>query len=1644
MDDEGVVKAPMTRLRRRLSVEADEVKSPVATPTKKRGGRLATKPQLDLIDENATENVPKRQTRKTKAKEIVEAEVSEEKTLTPSRRSARIRSNTSLILETTQTIDSPRAKRAVRRTSQVGSDSEAPLTPARQTRRTRKDSSSSIDKPVERKVSTPHTGKVTEVIGEEPEFSADIVEINDTSARKSPRLNNSKSENTMPLPENNNIKSDELDSSNDKDVKSNNEETIEKKQNKNKNITLTEENDALVNASSVNLIKNMDTKKKNILDLNKTTSVLEQKSGFKANRHRTKSLTTIPVSQTNDENFFSDNEIVKKKKKNRTSITDQGDNVSGLDNEPKNTSLNKILSSKKITSDNNDDSKCNTLKLNKSININTETSNTELYQDDCLTGKTKESKKLTRNLFDKCPDELQTQIFVVDSDTDSIGKVKENKLDTDDQCVPVIDHASENIENLSLKRNDSCEPMDVDETIPQDITFKEFNDHENTKEKRRKSSLNLSSKNLQVTESSSRINRKSTSQSESQIIDKIPNENKSTLILSHLKETSPNVMKNMTESPKGNNNQQLSNTSDFVKAADADNKNKSSNYLTSTPLQQKSFKKLGMQIDTSIISPKSSNKEENLRDANKDSRSNSFSKSNVSKSNMSKKSNRTTVSNNSDSSDESEYEEEISKPSKFVDYEAAEAHKSYESGESQDEDERQYEQENEIIEKGETLETEDEISDDTDYEKDSFVVSSDAEDDQLLSGSGDNLSMSDNELKMTAKSKQKYNERKLKEQKTASREMYEARHKINNSDKILDGSTSKKNKRQRLDSSMLISDENDSNSTDKQPRGKKNKHQRIDSSQDITIDKSETSMTKKKNTRISTSAIEDNDYKENQTEMNKSNNEIETRVSDNLKSKDDPLYVQIKEEPKTPQKMNLSVVKITDSIEEVLVDENATLLKGIETSDPLQDTESHDESDSSTNEKIMNSYNTVLEELQNKSKKIKLFDTSLNENKKKKKVKEPIIEELNLTKPKHNVKDKNSKKNKAEKSEYNKKNDNSRLCEDDTASDSIDMRLLFPEDSNDSELSEVKNNQDQHKSISPAPDFIPLKKTEAQTDISVKNESVSNVDTKDVSLNTSKKKRISLQSQVQEAETANEQDQSFNFIIDTVGNKSGNQSNISVQNSDKKQKDKRKIVTVDDESVISIDSLFSSCKKKNKKTYFNNDDENEDVAEISVIPSDNTTPKSEKKNKKGKKSLDIMQDVASTIHSENEDIPNSEEASAKPKNKKNKKSLDSIGNISATHSECEPNLSQNNEVSITSSNSKNKKNKNLNSSQDLTQSCITGESPEELVQSNGNDKKRSSLNKLQNTSEVNENIEDNPAKSSGGKNKNKPVHDLSGTQIEEIDANSDDDAPLEISFKFNKNDNQEPQCQEIDENTIQGSEGKKSKKRKRKPSKNDQEPVHEIEKDVNEKPTSEHFTLEENKKKKRKLAQGNRNVPENKDESEKKMNKKRKARDDDIADYKAKVFKGNCFDKVTVTRLPTHILAQLGDKPNKENCTKVKKPNLISTTNFVVEERKVRRNKPSNYLEESVYLNDSQVTQKSKGKLKKPKVLPFIPTASTSDAGFTTSFKINVLPQDTKFVAQTNNITNFKDQILAKHKLKKFHTFETYKNQRNRKVANYF
>lgn len=46
------ITAPVTRLRRRLSVEQSDDTSAPSTPTKKRTGRLAAKPQLELINEN--------------------------------------------------------------------------------------------------------------------------------------------------------------------------------------------------------------------------------------------------------------------------------------------------------------------------------------------------------------------------------------------------------------------------------------------------------------------------------------------------------------------------------------------------------------------------------------------------------------------------------------------------------------------------------------------------------------------------------------------------------------------------------------------------------------------------------------------------------------------------------------------------------------------------------------------------------------------------------------------------------------------------------------------------------------------------------------------------------------------------------------------------------------------------------------------------------------------------------------------------------------------------------------------------------------------------------------------------------------------------------------------------------------------------------------------------------------------------------------------------------------------------------------------------------------------------------------------------------------------------------------------------------
>lgn len=151
------------------------------------------------------------------------------------------------------------------------------------------------------------------------------------------------------------------------------------------------------------------------------------------------------------------------------------------------------------------------------------------------------------------------------------------------------------------------------------------------------------------------------------------------------------------------------------------------------------------------------------------------------------------------------------------------------------------------------------------------------------------------------------------------------------------------------------------------------------------------------------------------------------------------------------------------------------------------------------------------------------------------------------------------------------------------------------------------------------------------------------------------------------------------------------------------------------------------------------------------------------------------------------------------------------------------------------------------------------------------------------------------------------------------------------------------------------------------------------------------------------------------------------------------VLKQDSFDEIHVPRLPESILKQLTEKPTK---TKQLTASVVSTMPFSVEQGG-RKNKPSEYLEQSVYLNDSPVKKKKHTKYTNPKVLPFTPTALTSDNGCTSRFNISLLPKDTQFVAQASNAENFKEALLAQQRIKKMGTLEHCKIQRSRKLSKF-
>ncbi|XP_068630301.1 dentin sialophosphoprotein-like isoform X2 [Battus philenor] len=1708
MEEEVGVKAPVTRLRRRISIEqSDDGKSSPApgTPTKKRGVRKAAKPELDLIDENVAENSFKKTTRKTAVKEIKDNV--DEKPVTPSRRSARIKSNTSIISDTLPNFDSPRGKRAARRNSQAGSDTEIPLTPIRPTRRTRKDSSSSVEKEDAASTNSKITSQIPEAILEEPESNTktnnDEVKhsegenIKQSPIRKSPRLlNKTPRSSNSPVPMLSETKTSAVTAddainivkstkSEDSSTTSLDNENSVPNNGKSDNATKTKR----LSNSSINLIKNLDTKpKKTFSHINKSLTDAQELNKIKTKRHRTKSWTTIPAISLTNEEFYSDNEKKKKKRQHdsnnifvkKTVDSGSGDkeinsskseNKGNEDNILQNDSNTSRNLSKKKNKDKSNSSL--TYSSNKSSNENDPT----IQNDGEIT-----------NLFKKDPSHnIQTTVLIEDSDSNPIQINNENS--NEDQCVPVINHKlgekSDNLSNSALstsyknektdimefKKNsssDTCEPMDVDETLPENlINNLPVEAQDNIMNKSQESNIKNISNNSKT--------KISANLSTTQPLEKSSKENKSTLILSQLKDLSTSN----NNSPQVSTNKQLCksiNVSDITQDNSKRNKKLSPNYLTSTPLQQKN-------------DSKQSNKNSNIFDdkITKQTNQNNTKKDECDISN--------TSIHSSAKDSVSEEESTTSDKNNFFEDEAEEANDSYESGDSQNEEEKQYEEDNEILEKGETLTSEDDSSNDSDYEKDSFLVSSDEEDNALLSGSGDDLSMSDNELKMTPKSKKKYNERKLKEQKQASREMFESRHNSrqnSRNDSISKNSKKKKNTNQILDSSQ---------SDDDVIAPKKNKRSRLNSTlnegencKSITespasnqnVIKDDLLLMSNKNHKKEITLVTQNKKQNSEKPYDLSNQFVETDVgkdtSGAILSKslsNDPLEDSNDDEDSS---INNEDIKGTQNQRNKPSNAETTKCENDSKENMLNQTNIYDTSLQKKNQKYKESNSTSvssnldLNPEPNQIKKFKLGNHSLNKGKKLKKTDESIVDHLNLTQ----IKDKSRKQFKKSKSDKIEKIVKSNS---DDSSDSIDLKLLFSEDSvtsgDYSKESKTKNEESLEN-------IIPLKKIEAKTDI-----------------------RIS--------EDAGMDQDDVPFFVDTVGNRS-----------EEEEENAPKIPQESDSSSADDSPPIEISYKRNKRDKKDDHDNNADTPDNTAYSSPEKiiqkTPKSDIKNKSVQKDSKTPENDSKkkirkdsfNLSSKDLNIPkideyeeiNENSLKKTPNSETKKVKKNSETNVAVTNLE-EYDVDVSNEIPEKSTKINKKNKKRLSESvNDLTEA--EPETIEVKEDSNKSPAKKTpisekkkkgvisqSLTKSQNSSvcSVHEELHD---QSKNKEKKDKKRNSLSQCEIdfisEEAEASTSESieamknkADIEntdidnSSSKKRKRKSSASQTLEVSfQDTSSGvlNETNNSHRKKRKVSQNSEELVTATK---DEKILQEYMAPEvkdsensfkvnnrpQNKRSKTTICgqQSDTQIPQDKTKQTNfeiqnteetvaesvcnkprvKKNKKRKNREDDECSDKAhKVLKEDSLDQIHIPRLPRSVLNNLEDKPNKEKAS-VKKQKAISTTEFVVEETTKKRNKPSIYLEESIYLNndDHEQAKRQKNVIKKPKVLPFIPTATTSNTGCTTNFKVNVIPQTVQFVAQSTNVIHFKNDHLYGNKIKRLGTYDLYKKNRNLKMSKF-
>ncbi|XP_063532440.1 microtubule-associated protein futsch-like isoform X2 [Cydia strobilella] len=1876
MDEDVGVK--VTRLRRRLSVEqSEDGGSPApSTPTKKRGGRLAAKPQLELIEENAQVSSPRKTRRKSLATEA------EEKPITPSRRSARIKSNSSIVSETLSVTatDSPRAKRAARRNSQAGSDNDGPATPVRQTKRIRKDSASSVEAlgtisvpsprcwpdiigvagpdqvilplaaetssheetstlikplPVSEMVIEEEPENEVQKIDKSPPSAADTEELSPNSARKSQRLlekRNRRSGSYKTDQDSSTVENKSLNIST-----GNKEAELESQDSpSNKSVKSKESNDDL-SESNMSLLKKIETESKiNKSNHNKSTSALDTAANDKSKRIRTESWPVVTISEKDIS--FSDNELSKKRKgksssntsgfnvtdspkinKSNTSITDKNTSHSFLDTSSKR---------KKKNSDNNIE---DTSKPSEDSNmLQVLAPKEDIHSTKDIASEKSDNIDDMAKLFESKPGNVQATVYFEDSDSNSAGAPtnKIEHIDSEDQCVPEVKHdfqekttANEingndniilsnqvGIENVSSAEisipkiicddvNDSCEPMDIDETIHEEILQKSSNKSFNlskhsileetnsskrkpsisnsatntpdlSKNDKRKSSISNSGVNTpevpkdnkrktsisssggntpdlskndrrksSVTESiadtsshpvktdkrkssisssetdtpdKTKIDKRTSSISNSTAdtpdLSKSNTNNKSTLILSQLKDvssTSDNV-----KSPKLSTNELLS-KSDINENSNKNKKiskgNLSLNDVKGTP-KQNAIPKLTMQTSTPITTHQLGIKtktEEQKQEGTKKI-----------KTNFSKSINETDSSEEDSENDES-YELSVER-NKHIDDEAEEACDDYESGDSQDEEDRRYEEENEIVQRGETLTSDDDMSNDTNYEKDSFVVSSDEDDNELLSGSGDDLSMSDKELTMSKKSKKKFNERKLKEQKNASREMFESRHKLNSSDRKSPTPKTKKN-RMRIDSSLLTSDE------EVVVNPKKSNRMRLDSTlnESAKLEDTNVSLTKSnKNKSKQDSALNSNEskvatnisLKKNQSMHDSATDEREITVcNDSTIDNADPLQALVKQEPKTPQKdMNISVVQFTDreEIENVQITEGNSIMNQTGT-DPLQATmASEDTSDSSENEEILQNYDSVLNEL-NKDNKTKFNknNVSLNSgNTTKRNQVEPIIDQLNLTHTKKSIKDKGTKGDVSD-SKIVKVSKEKQESDNEDSSDSIDLQLLFSEDN-------CGSDEDQKSQQNKADDdsmFVSLKKSPGKTNI---RESIEmNASQQVTTLNESSENNKNRKCSVGLAEAVEEQD---------IFNVSKN-VNISMNESGKKKKKKHSISEPKDTLNISKDvnvsmneigikkkkkhsisepaeeepkdtlnisknvtiSINESGKKKKKKHSVSEpaEEETHDTLNISKNVNISLNESGIKKKKKHSVSEPAEEETQDTLNI-SKTVNNSMNESGKKKKKKHSVSEpdeeDTRGNTfnisknksgkkKKKHYISEPAVEENEEVPDavdTEPNEKTKKKKKRkcflaaepesdlffidttgtlldNKENTIAESSLPPKSEkkkkkqklEALVRDDDSDgapdeapyrSEKASEMDLQNIESVCESAEGSKKKHKKKKKKSSAASNYSGENIDAENIIASNSKKRKRKSSNTENSQESGDVQESVEsgkhNELVGS----NKKRK----------ISHRE-DNNTSGFSESKNAKKKKKKNRDVDFIDTASTSETTETQVKKNKKRKHRDDDGDNKQTKVKKDSSFQEVHVPRLPDNILQQLDDKPRK-----IEPPKVIATSNFIVENARQRRVKPSNYLEESIYLDEkSPVTKKQKQRINKPKVLPFIPTASISDSGYTTNFKINKLSQTTRFEAEP--LVFSKETYLQKNNIKRLGTYDRYKKQMHHKMSKF-